>query len=157
MSPLVMFLQFLAALLFSMVAGSVFGIWRGYNPTAYQAATFLEMHKGAVHGLNALLPGLALASIVLTVALAWLARGKGTVLWLYLAALLLMIAGGIVTRFVNQPINAQVMGWTVDSLPANWSDLRMTWWNWHLVRTGLAVLAIAVLLAAIVVDRQPLR
>lgn len=157
MSPLVMSLQFLVALLFSMVAGSVFGIWRGYDPTAYQAATFLEMHQGAVRGLNTLLPGLALLSIVLTVALAWLARGKGAVLWLYLAVLLLMIAGGVVTRFVNQPINAQVMGWTVDSLPPNWSDLRATWWNWHLVRTGLSMLAIALLLAAIMVDRQPLR
>jgi hypothetical protein len=55
MGPLVMVMQFVAALLFSMVAGSVFGIWRGYDPTTYAAATFLEMHQGAVRGLNALL------------------------------------------------------------------------------------------------------
>jgi hypothetical protein len=89
-----MFLQFVAALLFSMVAGSVFGIWRGYDPTTYAAATFLEMHQGAVRGLNALLPGLALVSILLTLALTWLARGKGVVFWLYLGALLLMVGGG---------------------------------------------------------------
>jgi uncharacterized membrane protein len=157
MGALVMFLQFVAALLFAMVAGSVFGIWRGYDPTTYAAATFLEMHQGAVRGLNTLLPALALISILLTVALTWLARGKGVVFWLYLGVLLLMVAGGVVTRFFNQPINAQVMAWTADSLPTNWADLRTAWWNWHVVRTALSVLGITMLLAAIVVDRPPLR
>jgi uncharacterized membrane protein len=157
MGALLMFLQFLAALLFSMVAGSVFGIWRGYDPTTYAATTFLEMHQGAVQGLNVLLPALAIVSILLTLALTWLARGKGLVVWLYLGALLLMVGGGVVTRFFNQPINAQVMGWTLDSLPDNWTELRAAWWNWHLVRTGLSILGMALLLAAIIVDRPRVR
>jgi uncharacterized membrane protein len=155
MGPVVMVIRFLAALLFSMVAGSVFGIWRGYDPTTYAAATFLEMHQGAVRGLNALLPGLAIVSILLTLILAWLARRKGLSFWLYLAALALMIGGGVVTRFFNQPINAQVMSWTLDSLQANWVELRETWWKWHIVRTGLSVLGMALLIAAIITDRPP--
>ena len=153
MNLFVMLLQFLAALLFAMVAGSVFGIWRGYDPTTYTAATFLEMHQGAVRGLNVLLPGLALVSIVLTLALIWLARGKGAVVWLYVGALLLMGGGGVVTRFFNQPINAQVMGWTTDTLPANWAYLRATWWSSHLLRTGFSILGLALLLIAIILDR----
>lgn len=70
-------LQLLAALVFAMVAGSVFGIWQGYDPTTYTAATFLEVHQGAVRGLNTLLPAMAFISILLTVSLAWFARGKG--------------------------------------------------------------------------------
>jgi hypothetical protein len=50
-----------------------------------------------------------------------------------------MVAGGLVTRFFNQPINAQVVTWTIDSLPADWADLRATWWKWHLIRTALSV------------------
>lgn len=157
MGLVLMFLQFLAALLFALVAGSVFGIWRGYDPTAYAAATFLEAHQGAVRGLNALLPGLALAAILLTLALTWFARGKGALVWVYLAALLLMVGAGVVTRFFNQPINAQVMGWTSETLPANWAELRATWWNWHLVRTALSMLGLALLLAAIILDRPPVR
>lgn len=152
----VMTLQFLAALLFAMVAGSVFGIWRGYDPAGLSAAAFVEVHRGAVRGLNVLLPCLALASIILTIALSWLARGKGAVFYLYLAALLLMIGGGVVTRIVNQPINAQVMSWT-GSLPADWTDRRALWWNGHVVRTGLSVCGFALLLAAIILDRPPAR
>ena len=157
MSNLVMLLQFLSGLLFAMVAGSVFGIWRGYDPTTYSAVTFVEMHQGAVRGLNVLLPGLALVSIALTLVLAWLARGKGLAFWCYAGALALMVGAGIVTRLFNQPINAQVMGWSPEALPSNWTEFRATWWNWHLLRTGLSVLAMALLLAAIVTDRQPLR
>lgn len=154
MGNLVMFLQFLSGLLFAMVAGSVFGIWRGYDPTAYSALTFVEMHQGAVRGLNVLLPGLAFVSIALTLALAWLARGKGPAFWCYAGALALMVGAGIVTRLFNQPINAQVMGWTADALPSNWTELRDAWWHWHLLRTGSSILAMALLLAAIILDRQ---
>lgn len=157
MSALVVPLQFLSGLLFSLVAGSVFGIWRGYNPLTYSPATFVEMHQGAVRGLNQLLPGIAFASIVLVVALAWLARSKGIVFWLYVGAIALMIAGGLVTRFVNQPINAQVMTWTAETLPANWGAIRDSWWTWHIVRTGISVLAMAILLAGIIADREPVR
>lgn len=150
-------LQLMAGLLFSMVAGSVFGIWRGYNPTAYSGSTFVEMHQGAVNGLNILLPGLAFASIALVCALAWLARGNRVAVRLYLCALALMIVGGIVTRGFNQPINAQVMTWTGATLPAAWQAIRDDWWWWHVVRTGASVTAMAVLLAAIIADRPQIR
>lgn len=156
MGALVILLRFLVLVLFAMVAGSVFGIWRGYDPTTYTAATFVEMHQGAVRGLNALLPGLAFASIACTLALTWFARGKGTVLWLYVAALLLMVGAGVVTRFVNQPINAQVVNWVVGSLPSDWEELRAAWWDWHVVRTGFSVFAYALLVAAILQDRDSL-
>lgn len=150
-------LQLLAALVFAMVAGSVFGIWQGYDPTTYTAATFLEMHQGAVRGLNTLLPAMAFISILLTVSLAWFARGKGGTLWLYLAAILLMVAGGVVTRFFNQPINASVMAWKFDTMPDSWEELRDAWWRWHLVRTGLSIGALALLLIAILSDRDVAR
>ena len=53
-----------------LVAGATFGIWRGYNPSGFAPPTFLEVHKGAVAGLNTLLPALGLAANVLTLLLA---------------------------------------------------------------------------------------
>jgi len=157
MRILVMPLQFFAGLLFSMVAGSVFGIWRGYDPRGYAGQTFVEMHQGAVDGLNTLLPALAFASMALVAALAFLSRGRGVAFWLYLGAFGLMLAGGIVTRGINQPINAQVMAWTAGALPADWQAIRDGWWTWHVVRTGLSVLAMALLLCGIILDRPGTR
>jgi len=157
MTVRLMLCQFLAALIFALVAGSVFGIWRGYDPIAFAQTTFLETHQGAVRGLNVLLPTLGFTSIALTLILTWSARGKGRVFWIYLAALLLMSAAGIVTRFLNQPINAEVMGWTLDAIPENWAQLRTDWWTWHLWRTGFSVTALALLLAAIILDRPATR
>jgi uncharacterized membrane protein len=154
-----MLCQFLAALVFALVAGSVFGIWRGYDPTVLTPAAFVEMHQGAVRGLNVLLPALGFASIALTLMLVWSARGKRHVFWLYLSALLFMAAAGVTTRFFNQPINALVMEWSADALPADWNDLRARWWSWHLWRTGFSLCALTLLLAAIILDRpsRPLR
>ncbi|MCA8867373.1 MAG: DUF1772 domain-containing protein [Rhodobacteraceae bacterium] len=157
MYGLILSLQFAASLILAMVAGSTFGIWRGYNPTTYSAATFVEMHQGAVGGLNVLLPGMALAAMLCTIALAWLAYGRGPAFQLYAGALVFMVAAGIVTRFLNQPINAIVMTWTVETLPANWAQIRDTWWTWHLVRTGTSVLAMAFLLAAVIVNKPVLK
>jgi hypothetical protein len=140
--------QISALIVIGLVAGATFGIWRGYNPSGFAPPTFLEVHKGAVAGLNTLLPVLGLAANVLTLLLA--ARFYGsTGFGLFVLALVLMIAAGVITRFGNQPINAQVMGWTVYSMPTNWTQLRDTWWFWHLIRTAVSVAAFAALAAAV--------
>lgn len=140
--------------LIALVAGATFGIWRGYDPGGYAAQTFLEAHQGAVRGLNALLPGLAAGALVVTLTLAFGARRNPRALWLYGLAMGLMIAGGVVTRLVNQPINAEVMGWTVDTMPADWADLRDRWWTWHLIRTGFSGAALLVMILAVFADRD---
>jgi uncharacterized membrane protein len=147
-------LQSLAILIGGLVAGSMFGIWRGYELAGYTPATFLEVHQGAVRGLNTLLPAMAGACIVLTVLLAILARNRPTVLWLYLCTALLLIIGGAVTRFANQPINEQVMAWTANSLPENWTALRDSWWNWHLARLAAGMAGELLLILAVFADRE---
>jgi uncharacterized membrane protein len=146
--------QVLALLLVGLVAGSMFGIWRGYDITTYPPATFLEVHQGSVRGLNILLPAMAAAALALVVLLAVLGRNRPAVLGLYLAAALAIIAGGIITRLLNQPINDQIMGWTPASIPADWTTLRDSWWKWHLVRLAATLGAELLLIAAVFVDRD---
>lgn len=146
-------LQVLAVLLVALVAGATFGIWQGYNPTSFSAPTFLEMHKNAVRGLNFLLPAIAMAAVLLTALLSARSYAAAGALPIYVAALALLIAGGLITRFANQPINAQVMTWTIDALPGNWSELRDTWWFWHVARTITAILALITLTTAALVER----
>jgi hypothetical protein len=147
-------LQTAAVLLIALVAGATFGIWRGYNPAAYSAATFLEMHQGAVRGLNTLLPATALAAIILSAILYIrnIAGGGGN--HLILLSIVLMIAGGLATRFGNQPINAQVMTWTAETMPTNWEALRNSWWTWQVVRTLISITALTTLLFALLAGRS---
>jgi hypothetical protein len=146
--------QVLALLLISLVAGSVFGIWRGYDLSAYTPSAFLEVHQGAVRGLNTLLPAMGAAALVLTVLLAILSRTRPTVLWLYVGAAVLVAIAGAITRFANQPINEQVMTWTATTMPENWTALRDSWWGWHVMRLAVTVAAELVLIAAIFADRD---
>lgn len=145
-------LQVLSLLLISLVVGSMFGIWRGFNPATFSPSTFVEVHQGAVRGLNVLLPAMALVSILTVVALAWLGRGMSQSRWLYIAAAVAMVAGGLITRFGNQPINAVVMTWGAVP-PDGWQMIRDTWWNWHLARLGAGIAGELLLIAAIFTHR----
>jgi hypothetical protein len=146
-------LQTADILLISMIAGATFGIWRGYNPSAYSAATFLEVHHGAVGGLNTLLPVMGLLAIVSTVVLAWTARRKPEPLRLYLIAIISMVAAGLITRFGNQPINATVMDWNLATMPETWAELRDRWWALHIARTTSSIVAAVLLIIAVFADR----
>ena len=145
--------QMLALLLVGLVAGSMFGIWRGYDFAQYSPATYLEVHQGSVRGLNLLLPALAIATLVLVIGLAIAARGIPGALWLYVAAAVLIVIGGLITRFINQPINDQIMTWTADALPAGWETIRDNWRNAHLARLGASFAAELLLILAIFAHR----
>ena len=146
-------LQLLAILAAAMVSGSVFGIWRGYDPAGYSPAAFVEVHQGAVRGLNVLLPAIGLATILLTVILTVQAGRQSRAFPLYLLAVLGFLAGGIVTRFGNQPINAVIMQWTPASMPADWQAMRDSWWTWHKLRLAASVGGLLFLVAAVLADR----
>ncbi|MCF8468987.1 MAG: DUF1772 domain-containing protein [Sneathiella sp.] len=152
-SALLTGIQVAAILLIALVAGATFGIWRGYNPTDYSALTFLETHQGAVRGLNTLIPAMALAAIILTLILLARSYGSGLSFSLYLIAVVLMIGGGVITRLENQPINAIVMTWSVDTMPTTWVEIRDNWWMWHVIRTFVSVAAVTALITAVLTDR----
>lgn len=136
----------------SLLVGSMFGVWRGFDPAAFSPATFVEVQQGAIRGLNDLLPLMGLASIGLTAVLAFRARRQSQVFWLYAGAAAGLVIAGIVTRFANQPINDIVMTWSTTP-PEGWQTLRDTWWNWHLVRLAAAFIGEVLLINAVFADR----
>ena len=137
----------------SLIVGSMFGIWRGYDPALYSPATFVEVHQVAVRGLNDLLPAMGFSAIAMAGALAFLARRRRPAFWLYLSAVAALAAAGIITRFGNQPINDIVMGWSTTP-PEGWQALRDTWWNWHLARLAAGIIGEVLLINAIFADRS---
>ena len=141
-------IRFIDLLLVALVAGTTFGIWVGYDPAGLSAATYLEQQQHAIRALNSLMPALGAICVVLTLALAVMAKRSPGARYLTVAALLCLVAAGVVTRFGNQPINVQVMTWTAQTLPPNWMQFRDWWWQWHVIRTVAAVSALCLLIMA---------
>ena len=135
-------------LVMALVAGSVFGIWLGYNPATLSPAAYVEQQQQAIRALNFLMPVLGLFGTLLTVLWAILARSERPVLFMLISAVVCFIASGLITRFGNQPINAVVMTFDPQMPPANLMHFRDTWWNWHIARTVTSVIGLCFLLMA---------
>ena len=150
-----MSIRFISLLLTSLLVGAMFGVWLGFNPAALTGAAYVEMQQNAIRALNTSMPALGAVCILLTLALAALTKNDRRARYLLLAAAVLLIAAGAITRFANQPINAVVMTWTPQAPAANWTELRDTWWRWHIARTVAAIAALALaLLAALASGRR---
>ena len=141
-------------MLVGLLAGSVFGVWRGFDFAQYTPAAYLEVHQGAVRGLDMLLPVQGILEMVIVVALAIGARHYRRLLVLLIAAAFLLAAAGLITRLGNQPINGLVMSWTAETLPADWEALRDSWRNLHLLRTISTMAALLLLSIAAATDRR---
>lgn len=139
--------NFGSLLLAALVVGTMFGIWLGHNPADLSPRAYIEQQH-AIQALNVTMPVLGALTVLLTLASATLARGNRRQLALLLGAVVCFVAAGLVTRFLNQPINAAVITWSADAPPTNWIELRDEWWRWHMVRTVLGIGGLSLLIAA---------
>jgi uncharacterized membrane protein len=138
-------IRFFNVIMVALVAGTIFGIWLGYNPNILSAPTFIEQQQSAIMELNTIMPILGLIGILLTIAAAFLNKKDKRAFIILLIATLLLIISGITTRFGNQPINSIVMTWDMQNAPADWMELRDQWWTYHKIRTLSAVLALGLI------------
>jgi hypothetical protein len=141
-------LAFANLLLASLVVGTMFGIWLGYNPMDLAPAVYIAQQQQAIRALNVTMPILGGITALLTIAAAVLARADRTRLGVLVAAAACFVVAGLITRFLNQPINAVVMTWSADAPPSNWAELRDLWWRWHVMRTVVGIGGLGLLIAA---------
>ncbi|GBF22537.1 hypothetical protein C21_04732 [Arenibacter sp. NBRC 103722] len=138
-------IRFCTIVMAALVAGTIFGIWIGYDPKDLSAPTFIEQQQSAILALNTLMPILGLITILLTLTSAFLQRKNKFVFALLLVASVFFILSGITTRFGNQLINSVVMTWNMDSPPNNWMELRNQWWTYHELRTLSAFIGLCLI------------
>lgn len=138
--------RFFVLLLMSLLVGTMFGIWLGFNPSEFSAATYVELQQHTIRALNTALPALGGICIVLTATLAILTKNDTRSRYLLIGAAVCLVAAGLVTRLANQPINSQVLTWSLQAPAANWTELRDTWWEWHVARTIAGILALSLTL-----------
>jgi uncharacterized membrane protein len=147
--------RFVLFIVLSLLVGTMFGIWAGFNPASLSPSAFVEQQQNAIRSLNVLLPAMGAACILLTVVLALLSKFDPRSRYLLTAAALFLIGAGLVTRFANQPINAVVMTWSVQAPAANWTQLRDEWWQWHILRSLAGIAALALTTLAFLGARKP--
>lgn len=135
---------FLAALL----TGIIVTVWIVDNPQNLPAEQYIVIQQNMVRSLNDLMPVLGAITILSTLVSAALQRKKKDVFITLLIAAFLFIVTGLITRLGNQPINAVVMTWKSNSIPANWTGLKDKWWLFHEIRTVSSTIALLLVLWA---------
>jgi uncharacterized membrane protein len=148
-------LTFANLVLAALVAGAMFGVWLGLNPAGLAAAVYVTQQQHAIRALNVTMPVLGALTTLLTLIAAVAERNDPARLTLLATAAACFLLAGLVTRFLNQPINAIVMTWLPDAAPADWTALRDAWWRWHVLRTGSGVAGLCLLVAATVRAQAP--
>ncbi|MBX3241323.1 MAG: DUF1772 domain-containing protein [Chitinophagaceae bacterium] len=143
-------LRFLNIVFSALLAGTSFGIWLGFNPTNFSASTYIEQQQNLVHSLNTLMIILVVAAAVTTLISAYLQRKNKPALIALLLATAFFISCMVITRFGNVPLQAEMLKWTTDTLPENWTALRDKWWSLHIMRTVVELIALVLVTWTIV-------
>ena len=140
--------RFFNILMAGLIAGTLFGIWIGYNPKTLSVLTYVEQQQSAIKALNTLMPLLGAITIILTIVSAFLQKQQQTVFITLLIAAAFLIISGITTKFGNQSINSIVMTWDKNNVPITWMELRDKWWSFHIIRTLSAVIGFCLIIWA---------
>jgi hypothetical protein len=61
----------------------------------------------------------------------------------------------IISRIGNYPIQTEMLSWSTDQLPGNWTTLRDEWWFYHSMRTIAELLALALVAWTLVKKEKP--
>jgi uncharacterized membrane protein len=146
--------RFLLLILLSLLVGTMFGIWVGYNPASLSATAYVEQQQNAIRAFNVLLPVIGAFCILLTAGLAFAARSDSRTRYMHVVAAILMVVAATVTRFGNQPINAIIMSWAAQAPAADWMQLRDVWWQWHIVRSVAGIGALVITFVAVLSARR---
>lgn len=134
--------KFVNLILAALLAGTSFGIWVGFNPAHYSAPTYIEQQQHLVQSLHTLMVSLVIVSTLVTLFSAFLQRKNKLSMIALLLAAAFFISCIFISRFGNLPIQQEMLTWTSDTLPSNWTSLRDQWWSLHIWRTIAELLAL---------------
>ncbi|AVZ76397.1 DUF1772 domain-containing protein [Streptomyces lunaelactis] len=136
-----------------VTAGVLFAVALSVLPAlfAMETGTYVYAHKLLGRNWDPTMPVVVLTSTLLAAVLA-LTADDSTARALFGAAAILLLGVSAVSHLCNVPINRRVKAVdNPDELPADWEDPRPLWRRWHLLRTLLSVIALALNAAAVTV------
>jgi uncharacterized membrane protein len=139
-------------LLTGLTAGTLFGVALANVPTftLMPLRQYAGVHQMLDKYYEPTMPIMVFASCAADLALALVTHGPGArALFAVAAAALIGVA--LISQFFNVPLLRPLRALDVTQMSADWPDPRPAWRRWHLVRTGLACLALAAAAGAVVV------
>jgi hypothetical protein len=85
-----------------------------------------------------------------------LARGekKSAEFYLSVTACLLIVVALLITLLVEVAIDNQIRTWTAETVPADWTTLRVRWEAFHTARTFVSLGSVGSLILAVLSTRQ---
>jgi len=149
-SPAVRATQFVALFLQVLVVGAFWGSWIGLSRSiaTLTPATFVEVGHVMLANYGPLMAVLMPAAVLATLAAGLLvSRRNPTAGALTLVGCACLVGATAITLLVNVPIDELIAGWTVATLPAEWTQLRDRWEAYHTARTVVTLGALAATLA----------
>ena len=142
--------ELISILLSALVAGMFYGPWAALSRSmnTFEPEVFLaivdRMNRNIAPVMTVLMPA-AFLSIVPVLFLSYPTHPR--TFYLTLAGFIFFLLALLVTMFVEVPIVEQIVTWTVDTLPANWQQLRDRWRRFHVIRVVAGLASLVFLLA----------
>ena len=142
--------EFVAIFLQVLVVGAFWGSWVGLSRSidTLTPATFVEVGHVMMADYGPIMSVLMPAAVLATLVAGILVYRRDPIGgYLVLAGFACVVAATAVTLLVNVPIDEVMAGWTVATLPADWTQIRDRWETYHTARTFLTLGGLAVTLA----------
>jgi hypothetical protein len=98
-------------------------------------------------------PVIEVAAILSTLLLAVLVRGRRPALALTSVALTALVLSTAAWWLFVYPVNRELLTWTAETLPQNWTDFRDQWEYTHAARAALQFIALGVLVYSVLAER----
>lgn len=135
-------IRFANIILAALLAGTSFGIWIGFNPLGLSASTYLEQQQNTINSLSVLMTSLVIIATVITIISAFVQKNDKRVFITLLFAAVFFIACILISAIGNRPIDNEVMTWTKETMPKDWTNFRDKWWSLHIMRTIAELIAL---------------
>jgi uncharacterized membrane protein len=138
------FLAVLVVVTSGVVAGVLFGFAVSVLPAFFAMPPDRFVYATKLIGRNwdPMMPIIVITSTVVDLVLAFVAPA-GVTVTLFVIASVLLVGVSVVSHWCNVPINRRVKQVDPENMPADWRDPRPLWRRFHLLRTTLAIIAVA--------------
>lgn len=138
--------RLVALLLAALMTGALMVNWIGLARAMSQmssAAAYTEFHQATNRTFDPYMPSIGFGAIVGGIALAaFFSGGHSASGWLAIGGTICYVLAIAICLSTNVPINKAFAGWSIQSPPDNWKDVREEWIRWHIFRILVSIPAL---------------